>query len=203
MKILKLLLVAAGASVLLGTLVSSASARNLSFSNQSIRASFREVIYNGPFGNISCQLTMEGSLHSRTMAKVSGSLIGYITRVRIGPCTTGTATILMETVPWHMRYHGFSGTLPNITSIHTHIVGAAWRVREPGGVTCLARSTAAEPLHATFHRNIVTHQLAEVGLSGRIRTGAECFGTTGEMASDSARVYLLGSSHTLVFVSLI
>jgi hypothetical protein len=202
MKICKLLLAAAGATVLLGALVSSASARNLSVSNQSIRASFSSVEFHLPGATTRCHVTLEGSLHSRTMIKMSGSLIGYITSAILGPCLSGTATILRETLPWHVRYHGFQGILPNISSIITHTVGAAWRVRGPEGANCLARSSAAEPVIGTFHRG-ATHRIEHVGISGTIRTGFECLGISGSFNSDSGSVSLLGAGHTSIFISLI
>jgi hypothetical protein len=201
MKICKLLLAAAGTTVLLGALVSSASARNFSISNQNIRASFREVNFRGAFGETRCQVTLEGSLHSITMEKSIGRLMGYITSAVLGPCAVGTATIHRETLPWHVRYSGFEGPLPNITSLRTHVIGASWSVREPGGFTCSARSSAAEPATGTYHRNTATHRLEEVGIGGTIRT--TCFGASGSFTSDSARVSLLGAGHTSVFVSLI
>jgi hypothetical protein len=203
MKVYKLFLAAVGATVLLGALISSASARNLSISNQSIRASFSSVSFNGPFGTTRCHVTLEGSLHARTFAKVSGSLIGYITSAILGPCQSFSFTILRETLPWHVRYSGFNGPLPSITSLITHVVGFAYRIREPGGVTCLARSEANEPAVITYHRNTTTQRLEEAGISGRIRTGPECFGAALTLASDSARVSVLGASHTSIFVSLI
>jgi hypothetical protein len=203
MKVCKLLLAAVGAIVLLGALVSSAGARNFSVSNQSMRVSYREVTFTGGATDTRCQVTLEGSLHRTTMPKVSGSLIGYITSAILGPCETGTSTILRETLPWHIRYHGFAGTLPNITLIRTHIIGFAWRFREVFGTNCLIRSTAAEPVMATFHRRIETHRLEEVTLNGSIRTGPECLEVFKTIGSDLAKVSLLGASHTAIFVSLI
>jgi len=203
MKVCKLLLAVVGAAVLLGTLVSSAGARNFSISNQSLRVSYREVTFLGGATESRCQVTLEGSLHRATMPKVSGSLIGYITSAILGPCATGTATILRETLPWHIRYHGFTGTLPDITLIRTHVIDLAWRFREVFGANCLIRSTAAEPVTATFHRRTETHRLEEVTLNGAIRTGPECLQVTKTIGSDQAKVSLLGTSDTGIFVSLI
>ena len=54
MKLVKLLLAAAGTTALLGTLVSGASARNLSTSNQSISAMWSEVHFTG-IGRTNCR----------------------------------------------------------------------------------------------------------------------------------------------------
>jgi len=184
MKLCKLLLAAVGATVLLGALVSSASARNFEQSSQRTRAIFTNVEFHLPGATTRCALTLEGSLHSRTIAKVAGSLVGYITRADLGVCAAGTATILTTTLPWHVRYSGFEGALPEIRSAITHIIGASWRVRESGGIACLSRSTAGEPVIGNFHRNTATRELTSGEIRGTIRTGVECFGIAGSFRSD-------------------
>lgn len=63
-----------GAAVALSATVGTASARNLSATSQTIRASWRELVFtSGTGGTTTCQVTLEGSLHSRTTAKVIGS----------------------------------------------------------------------------------------------------------------------------------
>jgi hypothetical protein len=151
MKLSKLLLATIGATVLLGALVGSASARTLSTSSTTLRSAFRTVTFNGAFGSIRCPVTLEGSLHSRTITKLRGSLIGYITRADLGACETGRATILRETLPWHARYESFSGTLPNITRITIHVIGSSFRIQEPFA-GCLARSTVESPAIGVFER---------------------------------------------------
>jgi len=200
MKISKLLLATVGATVLLGALVSSASARNFSVSNQNISSMWRSVEFALPGATTRCQVTLEGSLHSRTFAKVIGSLIGYITKAILGPCAASTFTILSATLPWHVTYSGFEGALPNIRSLITHIVGYSLRFRESGGIACLVRSSAARPAVGIFH--IVSHTVTEAGLSGRIPTGIECFGIEGTFSSDSGRVSLSGTG-AAISVSLI
>jgi hypothetical protein len=204
MKLRTPLLAAVSATMLLAALVSSASARNFSVSNQNIRASFSSVEFFLPGNTTRCRVTLEGSLHERTIIKRIALRIGHITSAILGPCSSGTATILRETLPWNVNYSGFEGALPNIRSIRTHIVHASWRVREAEGINCLVRSTEGEPVVATFHRNTTTQKLSEVGISGSIRTGEnECFGIQGSFSSDSGRVSQSGANHTAVFVSLI
>jgi hypothetical protein len=63
---------------------------------------------------------LEGTFHSNTIAKVANSLIGYITRATFNTpgCVqeegSTRALVLQETLPWHIRYSGFIGTLPNV-----------------------------------------------------------------------------------------
>jgi hypothetical protein len=203
MKACKLLLGALSASVLLGALVGSASAGRLSTSSQTWRATFREVNLRLPFFTSRCQITLEGSFHTRTMAKVAGSLVGYITRALLGPCSNGTKTILSETLPWHLQYAGFTGTLPRIVSIRFNVVGWSQRIREPFGITCLFRSTATEPVTLNFNRNTTTGALETAEIGGSIRTvGESCGEIPAALSSDRGPVTVLNST-TRITVTLI
>ena len=188
MKSRALLLATLGVATLLGAVVGAASARNLSASSQTLRANFFPFLPAEPerrpeqgesfeitsgFGTYRCNLTLEGSLHTRTMVKTIGSLIGYINAANMAGCTFLETRVLRETLPWHVRYSGFTGILPEIRSIIDHVVGAGWRIREVNGVVCLGTSTAAEPLILTYHR-AVEGRLTEMSVSGRITTGLNC-----------------------------
>jgi hypothetical protein len=197
MRIRHTLLAVVGAMILLGALASGASARNWEISEQRLRAVFREVEFILSGGTARCQLTIEGSFHNRTAAKVSGSLVGYITRSTVGPCGAGTVTVLTETLPWHVRYSSFEGALPAIRSILAHIVGVAFRVREPGGVGCLFRSTTTEPTTVTLARETVTGVITGARAGGAIRSGVECFGIAGSFGSDSGSVTVSNSATAL------
>ena len=114
----KLVLAGLGATLLMALGVGTASARSLSISNQTFSNTFNnlEFIAEG-FSPTTCHVTLEGSLHTRSMAKVLGSLIGYITRVTTSECRGLEVRILTATLPWHVSYEGFSGRLPDITLI--------------------------------------------------------------------------------------
>jgi hypothetical protein len=202
MKLCKLFLASVGAALLLGALVAGASGRSFEVSNQRLRATFRRVEFVLPFGATTCEIILEGSLHNRVIAKTLGSLIGYITTARLGPCASGTATILALTLPWHIRYSGFQGNLPDINSIITHVIEVAFDVREPFGIHCLARSTTTEPVIANFHREIVTHEILTAELRGSIRAGMECSGAAGSLRSDRG-VVSVSNAATRIAVSLI
>ena len=115
------------ATALFATAVGAASARNLSISNQNIRAVFRPLIFSdgGASNRLSCTVTIEGTFHYRTILKSVGALLGYITRAQVeeGTCAGAgllagaRARVLTETLPWHITYRGFRGTLPNIERI--------------------------------------------------------------------------------------
>jgi hypothetical protein len=142
------------AACLLLAVAGSASANRLSLSNQSIRWTFLEYTSVNGGIRISCELTLEGSFHSRTFAKVRGALIGYINRASVRPGCRGEwgdMVFLSETLPWHVRYASFSGTLPRITSASVDIANWAWNYRGLSEV-CLYRSTSERPARWILNR---------------------------------------------------
>jgi hypothetical protein len=108
-------------TVLLTTVVvtssfTTASARNLSFSNQNISSSWSRLEVDKVSSTVRCELSLEGSLTSRTITKVARTLIGAITRATFPACTDGTRSA--RALPWHLTYESFSGTLPRISRIN-------------------------------------------------------------------------------------
>jgi len=195
----------------LASSVTSASARNLSLSNQHIRITFSTVTFGAV--TVRCRVTLEGSLHARTHAKVGGLLIGYITRGDIArQCTEpfGVASLAwfltlaeglgVETLPWHLRYQGFAGTLPNITTVSWQIVGMAWRAQD-STASCLSITTTAQPAFLDL----------EVGPGGPIvrarfneahRIRSSC-GTEFALFSDGGEMTVLENSSVKITVTLI
>lgn len=151
MRCLKLSLTLLAAMVALGACVASSSANHLSISSQTWRVVFSDPPAEFPF--VACGATLEGSFHSRTIAKVRGALIGVITRAQFHEeaCTRGTGRFLTERLPWHLRYEAFQGTLPAISSVSIAVVGMEilWT---QGFLRCLVRTTAEEPAKAILSR---------------------------------------------------
>jgi hypothetical protein len=198
----KTLLAVAGVTVLLGAVASTALAGRLSTSSQQLRATFGRIEMGGSSFIAVCSLTLEGSFHERTTAKVAERLVGYVTRAGFGSCSTGAATVLTETLPWHVRYQGFTGTLPNISTVRAKIIGAGVRVRENlFGVACLLISSVTEPTFATFNRE-ASGSLTSVSISGEIASGAECSGARGGVSGTSNSL-TVQSSATRITVTLI
>jgi len=141
----KLTLTAATAAVVLGTAVSSVTARRIEVSSQRFHQLWLIEIV-GQFATIRCPLTLEGSFHSKTTSKVAGQLVGYVSRITVGntSCPAGHLTALTETIPWHITYEGFGGVLPRITEIRLLYIGMAFRA-ELLGSSCLAVTTNTEP----------------------------------------------------------
>jgi hypothetical protein len=166
-----------GAMLLLGVLATGGAARILSGSETRITTTFPAVQFGGGFGTVRCSVTAAGAFHERTIAKVLETLSGLVTSASIGGCATGGATVLRETLPWHARYSGFSGTLPNITSIIAKMIGLRFQVREPVfGITCLATSSAASPATVSMSREAGGRITSSV-MGGTISTNCGINGT--------------------------
>ncbi|MFL5818092.1 MAG: hypothetical protein ACJ76L_10890 [Conexibacter sp.] len=202
----KIWLALMGATVALGALVGTASARNLSISNQNIRATWAALEFSNPSSGllIRCPLTLEGSLHSRTIAKVAGSLIGYITRAAFAEasCTGTTWRVLAESLPWHETYQGFAGTLPNILLIQTTLVRPGFEITlsfAGSRITCRYRTSN---VNLIYNRE-AGGALTSVSVEGRELVGEGGFGCErGNLAGTSTTLTLLGTA-TRLTVTLI
>jgi len=107
------------ATMLLASALSTASARNLSISNERFRVTWSRLEFIGGSLSARCQVTLEGSFHSRTIPKVERLLIGSITRidVKTESCEGIARASVARPPPWHVTYEGFTGRLPNIETI--------------------------------------------------------------------------------------
>jgi hypothetical protein len=123
--------ITAAALLLTAITTTTAAARNLSTSEQSFRITFSSLEFAAEVSTIRCRLTLEGSFHTRTIAKVTNSLVGAITRgIFAHPgCTGGEFWIDNGTeaeplgtapnrLPFHIQYGSFTGTLPNISAVN-------------------------------------------------------------------------------------
>lgn len=192
MRLPKMILAVAGATLIAAVTVATASARQLELSNTDLRATFPTWEITNPFGGVArCELTIEFRFHERRIAKVIESLIGSITRAALGPCAQGAAVIQAETLPWHIRYESYNGTLPNITSLNTRVVGMGWNITEPGTIRCLIRTTVAQPARLIFNRG-AGGVLTQATWGGEINTGPECFNGRARIAGASNALTVLG-----------
>jgi hypothetical protein len=133
------------AAAAFGAFVSGASANRLSLSSRNIRTTFRSLEFASELGETTrCAVTMEGSFQSAVIAKTVGALVGYVTRAAVQhPCTNGSVWArngeanevlggrVAESLPWHIVYAAFEGTLPRITGLGFDLVGAGFLVRLP------------------------------------------------------------------------
>jgi len=178
-----------------------AAAESLSLSNSSFRVTWSSLSFEAGVSPVRCPITLEGSFHSGTLLKVAGTLIGNVTRAAAGTCTSGTVTVLTETLPWHVKYASFAGALPNITTVNVSTVGAAFSGREPVfGVTCLFRSTAEAPSTLAVTRE-AGGALTTASAGGTIPENGCGLGVSARL-SGSGTVTLLGAA-TRISLTLI
>ena len=207
-KYARTLLALVAATVLLSALVSSASAGRLSTTSRNVRATWASMEFIEPLGTtVRCPVTLEGSFHSATMAKVVDALVGHISRATLNNavCSGGTGTILQASLPWHIRYVGFMGTLPNITALRTVAIGMGFRAAGSFG-NCLFLTTTLQPSTGQLNRNATTRSLTSVTAGGTITSSENCgpFGEriTARLGGTSTSLTVLGST-TLITVTLI
>lgn len=151
----RVLMAGLAVTMLMAFAVTAASAGRLSSSNQLIRSTYRRLTFAvSGLPSDTCQVTLEGSLHTRTITKSAGTLLGLITRVTTAACSLPT-TIL--NLPWHVRYNSFSGTLPNITLLTVTVSRASF------GAGIFTIGCLGEPeIEGNFVRNTATGAITAV-----------------------------------------
>jgi hypothetical protein len=146
---MKLSVAGLAATCLLAVAVTNATAARLSVSNKNFRIAWAalNMTSTGIGGvNIPCPVTMEGSFHSATLRKVLAALVAHVSRATVaeGSCTGGRSRVNQGSLPWHVQYGGFTGTLPNITGVHISLVGAEFTAITEAA-TCTTHTTASRP----------------------------------------------------------
>lgn len=128
-----------------------ASAGRISIDDLDHRVSWSPMTVRTAVGSVRCPVTLNGSFHSGTITKTVDTLIGVITSARVNgaACTGGRFTFLGGSLPWHVRYKSFSGTLPRITALGASIVGLSMQV-EREGVNCLLTTDTAAAARIEF-----------------------------------------------------
>ena len=106
--------------------------------------------------------------------------------------------MLTATLPWHVRYTSFAGTLPNISRINTTVSGMNFNIREPTfGVECLAANATAG---LNYTRVVGGGVLTGGDIEGReIETSC---GIREELSGGSTSLTVLGAA-TRITVTLI
>jgi hypothetical protein len=220
----RIVLSALATALVLASAVSTAGARRLELSNQRIRVTWTGVnsltFEAGVEGlGVICELTIEGSFHSRTLSKVSGQLIGYITSAMVKrPCIqnnmwvlNGTerlpnGTIPATTLPWHVLFVSFSGALPRITRLKLSLINFGFLISIPAfGLNCLYQSSATSPMLDDVALSETTGQATTLSPDPSVpiplRSGVGC---PSEIAfAGSGAIRLQGSTTTLIFVRLV
>jgi hypothetical protein len=147
------LVVALTAALLLALAVGTASANDLSVSEDRFNIAWEPIVLTNALGEVACDVTLEGSFHSRTIGKAPGTRLGHVTEIRIANCEGGAYTILDETLPWQWVFSSFTGTLPSISTIAVRTHGVALLVEIGVLAECLLQTDAAEPSGSTISLN--------------------------------------------------
>jgi hypothetical protein len=189
------------AAFVLAAAVSTATARRFELSEQRFRTVFAPMTFGAQGQQPAiCRVTLEGSFHSRTLSKVVGALLGYITAAEVNNCTQETARFLRETLPWHILYVSFSGALPNITSIRIDVRDARVLVRAFGFVSCLYTAGSGNSL---FFDALLTS-----GSANRLRADETAVipgtGLCPELfLQGTGETFILGSTSTRITIRLV
>jgi hypothetical protein len=222
----RILLSALTAALVLASAISTASARRIELSNQRIRVTWtgaNSLTFESGIANaeVICEVTIEGSFHSRTLSKVSGQLVGYITSAMIKrPCIKNNAWVLngtesqpgeaiQTTLPWHILFVSWEGVLPRIRKIRLSLINAGFLVVNIElGIHCLYKSTATQPMLGDITVNETTGQATTLSPDPTVAipwvpalSNPFC-PTQGTLAGTGA-IRLQGSATTLIFVRLV
>lgn len=172
----KLVLTALTAALVMSVSINIAQARQFTTTGQNTRGIWTPLEFTalGGFIRIRCNATLRGSFHYRTFSKTR-SLVGYITSAVVTrPCTGGEVWILngVETLPngsrpnslpWHISYDSFTGTLPRIRGIRLAAIGAGYLIIALGN-QCLYTTTAASPAFGIVNLNEATGEATSLSL---------------------------------------
>lgn len=151
---------AIGAALVMALSVGSATAGKFSITNQAYRITWERLWFflegAAEKPTIRCPTTLEGSFHSATIVKSPGQLAGYVTRAQVNEAACiggigGRARFVTTSLPWHMKYGGFTGTLPIISRIFFPWEGVTWEVRN-NGLECYYRESGTERIIGEFKR---------------------------------------------------
>jgi hypothetical protein len=135
------------ATAVLAVGTQAATATRLEIPNTtSFRFSWMQLTFTVAGRVVNCEVRLSGSFHERTIAKTMGALHGAVTEATtINLCSGGEARALRETLPWHLRYASYVGTLPRISRLIVQIIGMSFRIQPREMIACLFRSTTIEP----------------------------------------------------------
>jgi hypothetical protein len=81
---------------------------------------------------LECEVVFTVSLH-RSIAKSAGALAGAVNEWSARNCRYGTVILLSASLPWHITYVSFTGTLPSISSLRLQINNMSLLVNAFGG----------------------------------------------------------------------
>ena len=176
----KFILLALAAAALLALAAGGASARSFSVSernfeliwNNALTGKTRLIFGDNLGHHVECNVTLLGRYSTNTIAKTPGVNQGTINHGETEGCVHGSLTIRTETMPWNLRYIGFTGRLPRIETIRTGLIGASLRWREESGLECTSTTEAEEPMvfirEGSSLENIRADETRTIALNGAL-----------------------------------
>lgn len=95
-------------------LAGSAQAYNMAISLGGSISADSEIVFRDSRGiiNVTCKLTLDGTLAAGPIAIATGNQIGQVTGATVGTCRGGSVTFLVP-APWSVTINTALGTLPN------------------------------------------------------------------------------------------
>jgi hypothetical protein len=134
--------------------VTVASAGRIATSSRNFRIVWTGLVWTDESGSgqITCPLTLEGSFHSSTISKVPNALIGFVSRASTASasCAGGGFTVLTASLPWHVTYDSFTGTLPAITGLNILLARTAI-MTNVFGINCLYQENGVRRFRARLN----------------------------------------------------
>jgi hypothetical protein len=209
---IQLLLTGLAATAMLAAAIGTATAKRLSITNPHIRVVWRSLELSNSISTnvVRCAVTLEGSFHSRTIVKSRELLIGYVTKANVqnNQCTGGRVTVLSETLPWHLTYQSFRGTLPRITEILLNLIGAGLDIEITGVNNCKVITSITNPARVIANIEPVSGEIVSLRADSNARipltnaAGGFACGLGSGNFNGIGTVSLVGTNN-LIFILLI
>jgi len=142
------------------------------------------VTFSGGGINITCNLTIRGTVTSARVAKVAGTSYGAVNSVSIGRCSGGTAAV--SGLPWPVVYNSILGSLPNAVSGVSLTLQRASFSATFSGITCHYGGDITSLLAVTGSNPYTTTLYAVPGTSVPLTSGGFLCPRTGSMSGTFA-----------------
>jgi hypothetical protein len=147
----RLLLATLAAAAVLAAGAATACASRLSVNEQSWRMVWQPAVMSiEGIATASCNITLDGSFHSRTFTKARAVMARSNLRFSGVSCTGTAVTLLPEALPWELVYDSFSGTLPSISQLNWLLRSVAFRIEDEFGGICLYWAQMRAPIPSSM-----------------------------------------------------
>ncbi len=198
----KLILTLAVGMTAFALLSAAGSANRLSVNEQRFDMIWTGLNIRAGGANITCPVTLQGRLTEATFIKRNTENIGSMTGSRITTASCMGGTYAFEGLPWRIQYNGFTGTLPNISTIDYRLVEAVVRINEINGCQYKTLETAGLQLILTGEASHVITQVRP-NRGNRIAGLGGCSLFTMEWEENSGSLSKLERATEVVRITLI